>query len=144
MSITPDAVREEIRENAIVVGNPVKTAAKLKALASYLLYSDSNSDFATSAITASKPVYIDSSSVPQTGDLPFAMPVDVSGQATTSAVLKFTGRATASGSNDLGLTLVAGGAVTTFTATGYVRVQIVDSAGILTDGFHYVQVGSLA
>jgi hypothetical protein len=58
-SITPDGARAEIVENALVVGNPVKTAAKLKALASYLLYSDSNSDFASSAITASKPVSTD-------------------------------------------------------------------------------------
>lgn len=143
-SPSTDAVRAEIKENALVVTNPVKTAAKLKALASYLLYSDSNSEIAASAIVASKPVYADSSSVPQTGEFPFAVPVDVSDQATTSAALKITGVSTLSATGPLNNTLVSGGAVTTFTATGYIRVQIVDEGGNVTDGFHYVQVGSLA
>lgn len=122
---SPDAVRAEIIENALVAGNPVKTTAKIAALASF-------------------PMYVNSSSQLASGAFPFAIPVDVSGQATTSAAMKVTGVSTLSGSNDLGSTLVTGSAVTTFTATGYVRVQIVDAGGNVVDGFHYVQVGSLA
>lgn len=142
MSITPDAVREEIVENSLVVGNPVKTAAKLKALGSYLIYSDSNSNFASSEITASKPVYTDSSSVPQTGAFPFAVPM--SAASTTAAFLDVTGASTLSATGPLNNSLVSGGAVTTFTATGYVRVTITDDGGNITSGQHYIQVGTLA
>lgn len=144
MSITPDAVRAEIAENANVVGNPVKTAAKLKALASYLMYSDSNSDLAASALAASKLLYVDSNVVPQAGNVPFALPVDVSGQSTTSAFLNLTGRSSLSGSADMTLTLVAGSAYTTFTKSGAIRVTITDSAGNVVDGDHYIQIGSLS
>ena len=143
-SISPDGARSEIIENSLVAGNPVKNSSKLKALRSYLVYSDSNSEFASSAITASKPVYTDSSSVPQTGEFPFAVPADVTSVGTTAAVLKFTGNSTLSGTNDMGTTLVAGAAVTTFTKTGFIRVQITDSNGNVTDGFHYIQLGSLS
>lgn len=143
-SITPDAVRAEIAENAIVIGNPAKTAAKVAGLASYIPYFDSASTLAATAVTASKPVYIDSSSVPQTGTFPFSVPVDVSALATTTAIVDLKGTSTLSGSNDLGSTLVTGSAVTTATITAYVRVKITDAGGNVTDGFHYMPVYSLA
>lgn len=143
-SITPDGAREEIAENALVVGNPVKNSSKVQNVTSSLVFADSNSKLARTAVTASKPVYIDSSSVPQTGALPFAMPVDVSGQGTTSAVASFVGTSTLSGTADMTLTFVAGSAFTTFTKTGAIRVQIVDASGNLVDGAHYIQLGSLS
>lgn len=141
-SISADSVREEIAENALVMGNPVKTSAKLKALASYLLYSDSNSNVAASAITASKPVYIDSSSVPQAGAIPFSVPVTA--QSTTATFLNLTGASTLSGTADMTLTLVAGSAYTTFTKSGAIRVTITDSAGNVVSGDHYIQIGTLS
>lgn len=124
-SIGADGARAEIVENAIVVGNPVKTALKIAALASLPLYSDSNSALAV-------------------GALPFAMPVDVSGGSTTAAFLNLTGKSTLSGSNDMGLTLVAGSAYTTFTKSGAIRVTITDAAGNVVSGDHYIQIGSLS
>ena len=124
-SITPDAVRAEISENSLVAGNPVKTAAKILALASMPMYVDSNSQF-------------------QSGALPFAFPVDVSGGSTTAAFLSLTGRSTLSGSADMTLTLVAGSAYTTFTKSGAIRVTITDAAGNVVDGDHYIQIGSLS
>lgn len=144
MSITADAVRAEIVENALVVGNPIKTALKLKALASYLVYSNANSELAVTAMVASKPVYIDSSSVPQTGAFPFSAPVDVSGGATTATFLNLTGNSSLSGTADMTLTLVAGSAYTTFTKSGAIRVTITDSAGNVVSGDHYIQIGLLS
>lgn len=124
-SITADAVREEIRENAVVVGNPVKTAAKIAALASLPIYADSSSNLGV-------------------GAYPFSVPVDVSSQATTSTFLNLTGKSTLSGTADMTLTLVAGAAYTTFTKSGAIRVTITDSAGNVVNGDHYIQIGTLS
>ena len=40
--------------------------------------------------------------------------------------------------------LVAGARVTTFTKTGFIQVQVTDSAGNITSGQHYIQIGTLS
>lgn len=40
--------------------------------------------------------------------------------------------------------LVAGARVTTWTKTGFIQVQVTDSAGNITDGQHYIQIGTLS
>lgn len=120
-----DSVRAEIVENSLVVGNPVKTALKIAALALLPMYSDANSQL-------------------KVGALPFSFPVDVSGQATTSTFLNLTGASSISGTADMTLTLVAGSAVTTFTKTGFIRVTVTDAGGNVVNGDHYIQLGSLS
>ena len=137
-SITADGARGEIAENAIAVGNPVKASTKLHNQSSSLLYSDSSSNLATKAVTASKPVYIDSSSVPQTGTIPFALPINQA--TTTSPMFDLTGNG---GAGILTQTLVAAGEVTTFTVTGYVRVLITDDGNQVTDGSYYIAFGTI-
>ena len=136
-SITPDAVREEIKENALVVGNPVKTAAKLQTITSSLIYADSDSKMAKTTVTASKPVYIDSSSVPQTGGFPFAVPMIAGASDTSAAVMTVQGSATGSADELMHLTLVKG-ANTTAVIAGYMRATITDDAGVITTGDYYV------
>ena len=129
MSITPDSVRAEIEENANVIGSPIKNANKTLA-------------------TASTPIYVDSTSKLATGNIPFATTmagVVVSGLvSTTVSALDVTG-ASNPGSADTLMQgqLVLGSRVTTFTSTGYIQVNITDSAGNLTNGVHYIQVGTL-
>lgn len=120
MSITPDAVRAEIAENAIVVGNPAKTAAKLMALASLPMYSDSNSRLAV-------------------GAFPFAVPIAPA--AITDGVLNLS--STPNG-NIMTQTLVAAASATTFTSAGFFRLTVVSAnEAILSSGAYYVQLGTL-
>jgi len=124
-SITPDAVRAEIVENALVAGNPVKTSAKIKAVASMPMYVDSSSNFAS-------------------GALPFSMPINVTSVSTTATFLTLTGNSSLSGSADMTLTLVAGSAVTTVTKAAFIRVTLSDSAGNITAGDYYIQLNTLS
>lgn len=122
-SISADSARDEIRENALVVGNPVKNSSKVALSTPNILYSTSAGVLSTSA----------------------PIPVTVSSsEATTTALLSITGSSTLSATGPLTNTLVAAAAVTTFTATGYARVAIVDDAGNITAGNHYVEFGTLA
>jgi hypothetical protein len=118
-----DSVRAEIIENALVTGNPVKDSSKIPLTSSKPLYADSSSNLAT--------------------DAPFPLIV-TSSQATTTALLTVTGASTLSATGPLTNTIVAAAAVTTFTAAGYARVLITDSAGNVTTSNYYVQFGTLA
>lgn len=118
-SPTPDSARSEIQENALKAGNPVKTSSGGVA-------------------TASKPLYVDSSSKMASGDLPFALPINQ--PTTTSPMMELTGIAA---SAILTRTLVAGAAVTTFTVSGYVRVLITDDGNQITDGNYYIAFGTI-
>lgn len=120
-----DSVRAEIVENSVVIGNPVKTALKIKALQSRILFSDVNSELAS-------------------GTIPFTVPVDVTSLATTTTFLSLTGTSSLSGTSDMTLTLVAGSAFTTFTKTGAIKVTITDAGGNVVSGDHYIQLGSLS
>ena len=141
-SPSADAVRAEADAGAMIIGNKVRAATKLPTTASALPYVDSDSALAATTVTASKPVYIDSSKVPQTGAIPFSLPV--SGGTTTSVTFfSITGASTLSDDLQMTYPLVAGAAVTTFTKTGFIKVNITDSAGNLTDGDHYIQIGTL-
>lgn len=94
-------------------------------------------------------LYSDSAGTLQEGALPFAQTmagVVVTGMAsTTISALDVTG-ASNPGSADTLMQgqLVVGSRVTTFTKTGFIQVNVVDSAGNLTDGVHYIQLGTLS
>ena len=100
--------------------------------------------------TASKAVYSDASGLIATGDLPFATTMAglvVSGLAsTTISALEVTGLSNPIGYLDTLMTgqLVLGSNVTTFTKTGFVRVKVTDSQGNVTNGDHYIQIGTLS
>lgn len=119
-SISPDAVRAEIVENSIVVGNPVKTAAKLRGLASLPIYADTNGNLAVAAY-------------------PFAVPIAPTN--VTDGVLDLS--STPNG-NIMTQTLVAAASATTFTSAGFFRLTVVSANdAIMSSGAYYVQLGTL-
>lgn len=118
-----DAVRDEIRENALVAGNPVKDSNKL-------------------AVTTAQGLYQTSTGVLASGT-PFPIQV-TSAQATTTALLSLAGASTLSASGPLTNTIVAGSAVTTATIAGYARVTVTDSAGNVTTSEYFVPFYTLS
>lgn len=95
-------------------------------------------------VTASQPMYVDSASKLATGGFPFAVPL-ISGTVDTSfSAMAITGASTNTANDIFHQTLVDGASVTTFTKTGFIRVTVTDSAGNITSGAHYIQVGSLS
>ena len=108
-----------------------------------LAYVDSAGKLAASSITASKPVYIDSSSVPQTGALPFAMLLSAGATNSGLSTWSITGRATGAASDLMHLNLVLG-ANATATIGGFVRTTITDQAGVIADGDYYIPFYTLA
>ena len=99
--------------------------------------------------TASTPLYVDSNSQVAQGNIPFATTmagVVVSGIVSTAlSALNITGASELDNVDRLMIgQLVAGAQVTTFTKTGFIRVNIVDSSGLVTDGEHYIQIGTLS
>lgn len=118
-----DAVRDEIRENALVAGNPVKDSSKITVTTSRGLYADSSGNLASVA--------------------PFPLAVS-SSEGTTTAVLSLTGASTLSASGPLTNTLVISSAVTTATIAGYARVTVTDSAGNVSTSNYYVPFYTIA
>lgn len=96
------------------------------------------------APVASTPVYLDSNTQLASGGFPFAVQL-VSGVTDTSAaVMAVTGSSTLTANDIMHQTLVAGAGVTTWTKTGFIKVNITDSAGNITNGDHYIQFGTLS
>lgn len=108
-----------------------------------ILYVDSSGAIRETGVTASKPVYIDSSSVPQTGAIPFPLEVTAAND-TTFTFLDLTGRSSISTDELLTGTFVQGAQVTTFTKAGFLQVNITDNGGNITDGIYYIQVGLIS
>ena len=108
-----------------------------------LPYVDSVGKLAATGVTASKPVYIDSSSVPQTGALPFAIPLSAGATDSGFSTWTITGRATGSADELMHLNLVLG-ANATSTIAGFIRTTITDGAGVITDGAYYIPFYTLA
>lgn len=98
--------------------------------------------------TASTPLYVDSNSLVAQGNVPFPFTtagIIVSGlTSTTVTSLVLTGSSNTDNADLLMSGQLVGGArVTTFTKTGFIRVNITDSAGVITAGDHYIQIGTL-
>jgi hypothetical protein len=72
--------------------------------------------------------------------------VTVSGiVSTATAALNITGASNPGNADTLMQgQLVSGARVTTWTKTGFIQVQVTDSAGNITDGKHYIQIGTLS
>lgn len=120
-SISGDAARAEIRENALVTGNPVKDSNKFPIT------------------TGANAMYMDSNSALATGP---ALPLTVtSAMATTTSLLSLSA-ATQTGS--LTNTFVASAQVTTATIAGYIRITVTDTAGNLTTGGYYMPIYTIA
>jgi hypothetical protein len=141
-SPTPDSVRTELEADKMKIGNFVKASTGAYTDASQVLYVDSNKKLAGTAVTASKPVYIDSSSIPQTGAFPFACVITGASNSGMS-VLDVTGYSTLSSDQIEHVTLVAGAAAS-LTTTGFLRISIADSAGNITAGQYYIPYGTLS
>lgn len=91
-------------------------------------------------VTASKPIYADSASKLASGALPFSVPITPSTSTTT--FLTATGTAT----SDLmtaNVVVDGTGGATTFTKKLYLKVSVVDSGAVATNGDYYIQLGLL-
>lgn len=117
-----NAVQDQIKARGLGVGNYVQTAAGV-------------------AVTASTPIYVDSNSQLATGAIPFA--VSFNAATTSTSVLDVIGSATGSANDLMHLTLVLG-ANATATVAGYYRINITDSAGVVTSGNYYAPFYTLA
>lgn len=119
-----DGLYDLIRNFTLKVGNLIKDLVGASASASVPLYSDSNSKLAV-------------------GGFPFALQLLAGVTDTSFSVAAITGSSTGSANELMHQTLVDGAQVTTFTKTGFLRVTITDSAGNITNGAHYIQIGTL-
>lgn len=91
-------------------------------------------------VTASKLIYADSASKMASGAVPFSVPITPSTSTTT--FLTATGTAT----SDLmtaNVVVDGAGGATTFTKKLYLKVSVVDSGAVATNGDYYVQLGTL-
>ena len=112
-----DSVREEIRENSIVLGNPAKDASKNPLTTANIL------------------------SVTATGTLDDVVPAPITAGATTDPFLSLSG--TPNG-NIMTQSFVAAASATTFTSAGFARLTIVSAnEAIMSSGAYYVQLGTL-
>lgn len=93
---------------------------------------------------SSVPLYADASGNFQAGAYPFAIPFVAAANQTTIAALSIEGQSTGTANDLMHQTLVQGSNVTTFTSQGFIRVAITDDAGNITNGFYYIQVGTLS
>lgn len=91
------------------------------------------------SITSTIP-YIDSAGLLQYGAMPVAITQSL---ATSVSVLDVTSATTLSADLAMQGTLVAGSGVTTWTKTGFLQINVTDSAGNITNGKHYIQFGTL-
>jgi hypothetical protein len=89
-----------------------------------------------SLVSASNPIYVDSSSKVAVGDLPFPLVLAAGSTNTGFAVASIKGSATGSANELMHLTLVAGANATAVIA-GYYRVTVTDAAGVITSGDYY-------
>ena len=107
-----DSVRDEIRENALVMGNPVKESTKLAVGVANVL------------------------SVNASGVLDDTVPVPVTAVAITDSLLSLSG--TPNG-NIMTQTLVAAASATTATQGGWFRINVVSgNDALLSTGAYYV------
>lgn len=113
-----DNLATHVENSNLKVGNRVRSATGLPAVSAVTqLLIDANSNLATSAaVTTSQPTV-------------------------TGEVINMTGTGAA---GILTQTFVKGSDVTTFTTTGYVRVLLTDAGGQITNGYHYVRIGTLS
>lgn len=150
-----EAIQAQIEVNRVAAtrlktGEGVLTSGFAAETVDQILYIDSNSNFTANTVTASKPMYMDSNKVPQAANIPFATSMAglvVEGMVnTTLSVLNLTGTSNPV-TDDLLMQgqLVKGSQVSTFTTTAFIQVNITDDspAGNVTDGVHYIQIGTL-
>ncbi len=138
-----DSLLALIQKLGMRIGKAIVDDSSEASITSAVLYADSSGNLGKTTVTASKPVYVDSSSVPQTAAFPFTVPIS-SGTTTSTTFLSLTGTSTGEANTAMTYPLVLGSSVTTFTKTGFIKVTITDSAGNLTNGDHYIQIGTLS
>lgn len=114
-----DGLKQELDAGRMRVGNQVQLATGLVAAVSAPLSTDGN------------------------GNLAAGTPLVMSALTTTASFLDVTGFATLSADEIMHNSLVAGAGVTTWTKTGFIQINVTDSAGNITNGKHYIQFGTL-
>lgn len=131
-----DGLQTLIDQGKMKVGNPMLPSSGATPLVSQLPYVDSSGNVAIASLNASTPVYINSSSVPVSGALPFALQLSAGATDTSFSAASITGSATGSADELMHLTLVKGANATAVIA-GYYRVTVTDNAGVITSGAYY-------
>lgn len=89
----------------------------------------------TDAVSSSNPLSTDSTGLLQVSGL-----LPITQTTITEGVLSITGTGAA---DVMTQTLVSGSDATTWTKSGWIRVKVTDSGGRFTNGYHYIQVGTL-
>lgn len=112
-----EAVQAQIESRGMREGNTVKTSSGV-----------------INTSDASTPLYNDSNATLQAGAFPFAVLFNAG--STITSVLDITGSATGSANELMHLTLVSS-ANATATVAGYYRINVTDSAGVVTSGNYY-------
>lgn len=112
-----DSLKVELDQGRMRVGNQIQLQSGLPATTSAPLYSDSS------------------------GNLAASVPLTMTAPSTTAAFLDITGTTSlSSGGGTMTQTLVTAAGATTITSAGFVRVNITDAGGNLTNGGFYLQV----
>lgn len=124
--MSPEAIAAQIEARGLQVGNQVK---------------DSAGNVGT---TLSKPMYADSAGILQAGNIPFAIPLMAGVTSTAASVASVEGSSTGTANDLMHLTLVKASNVTTFTSQAFLRIDVTDDAGNITNGSYYLQVGTLS
>lgn len=131
-----DSLRDLINKKGLNAGNKVLNASGVVTGANYQLASDSNGELAIANATTGTLIHAQQSST--TGAV---SPLRVEQADVSEEMIKFTGSATA---DVLTQTLVAGASVSTATKAGFIRVHITDTGDVMTDGYYYLEVFTLA
>ena len=108
-----------------------------------LMHGNIVKDSTDTTVATSQLLYVDSDGTLQSGSIPFEFTMTGT-RSTASACLDLQGVSTGSANLLLQGTLVDGSNVTTFTNTGYIQVKITDDGGNITNGRHYLQIGTIS
>lgn len=142
-SPTPGSVQDELNTKAFKEDNFLTTVEGASSTVSSLPYVNSESKLQTKPLNPSKPLWVDSNSVPHAGEFPFAVPLHSGVVNTGSSVLDIKGSSTLTANDIYHQVLVEGSQVTTFGSQVYIRVSVTDEAGNITDGDYYIQAGTI-
>ena len=131
-----DSLRDLINAKGLKAGNKILNSSGAVTGSGYQLASDSNGELAIADATTGTLVHAQQSST--TGAVP---PLRVEQADVSEEMARFKGSATA---DVLTQTIVAGASVTTATKAGFIRVHITDTGDVMTDGYYYLEVFTLA
>lgn len=124
-TIDDTGMRVEIESRGLREGNDIRVA-----------------NAGTTNVSASVPLYADSSSKLKAGGFPFAVQLLAGTIDTSFSIASISGASTTTANDMMHQTLVAG-ANATFTTSGWARVTVTDAGGNIVTGAYYIPFGTL-